>query len=146
MQHACRDLGIYPDLSLTFTLGTTLSHAGMIIAINHGRRLIQEHIAEGEGDLPAVSRPHQEYPIVDHRTGLIIVVRPVRKLIGQEEFTFNQLDAALYLLLQCVLQRGYRDEIWAYVFWQEKVVGYIILRRSLIPGYLGNMTSDVSAS
>ncbi|KAL8908715.1 MAG: hypothetical protein Q9207_000683, partial [Kuettlingeria erythrocarpa] len=113
MQHTCRDLGLYPDLFLTFTLGTVLSRAGMIIAITHARRLIQEHIAEGEGDSPAVSRPRQEYPIQDGRTGLIIIVRPVRQLFRQEEFTFNRLDAALYLLLQCVLQNAYRDEIWA---------------------------------
>lgn len=77
-------------------------------------------------------------------TGLIIVARPAHKLLWREEFTFNQLAAALDLLLQCVLQRGYRDEMWAYVYQGEKHIGYLVLRKAFLYGDWRNKTSDVS--
>lgn len=61
----------------------------------------------------------------------------------QEIFAINQILQALNLSQECAPQRGYSEEMWAYVFSGCKQRGYISIVFH-IRGNKGSGTSDVS--
>ncbi|KAI4114537.1 MAG: hypothetical protein LQ338_007994 [Usnochroma carphineum] len=140
-EHFCRDLGAYPDLNLTFSWGNTLSRKALGGLIFASRRTLSLIIRDGHGDRPLPAVREGRFIVPSH--GLALVASPYRL----ERFTYQQIYDCVVLLQRCGLDRGYRDEMWAYVFAEAKMIGSISLQMGSMPiGEKGNTTSQVATS
>lgn len=84
-------------------------------------RIVQVIVRDGHGDeyLPL----HAGSVLVPYH-GLLLAARPYQN----EHFTYKQILDAIDLLRLCGLDRGYREEMWAYCFLGPKRIGEISIQ------------------
>ncbi|KAL8990435.1 MAG: hypothetical protein Q9177_000903 [Variospora cf. flavescens] len=104
-------------MHLTFSWGTTVSRSALVSLVHTSKRTLDTIIRDGHSAWALA--PGFGYFIVP-KHGLLLVARPYQ----EEDFTYQQIYEAVDLLQLCGPDRGFRDEMWAYVFVEEARVGY----------------------
>ncbi|KAL8916807.1 MAG: hypothetical protein Q9172_006106 [Xanthocarpia lactea] len=115
--HTCRYDHLY-DVYLTFTWGYELPGVAMGTIFNFAKRNLQEAI-----------RLHGHFltdTVVQHRAGLTIKARGFK----DHWFNVDQILAAVDLLRLCGFDKGFRNEMWAYIFnAQNRRIAYISIQK-----------------
>ncbi|KAI4166665.1 MAG: hypothetical protein LQ348_007780 [Seirophora lacunosa] len=125
-EETCSIPALYPDLYLTFTWGTTISRSALAAALHSSIRTLRLIIRDGHAARHLA--PHIGSFLVPYR-GLVLVARPY----GEAVFTYRQICEAVELLQRCGPGRGYRDEMWAYVYGKGERVGDISIQMGRRP-------------
>ncbi|KAL8646698.1 MAG: hypothetical protein Q9210_005986 [Variospora velana] len=125
-ERTCRITGLYPNMHLTFSWGTTISRSALASLVYTSRRSLGAIIRDGYGTR-ALAPYIGNFIVPKH--GLVLVARPYQEV----RFTYQQIYEAVDLLQLCGPDRGYRDEMWAYVLVEEAMVGYVSIQMSRSP-------------
>ncbi|KAL8965634.1 MAG: hypothetical protein Q9197_006411 [Variospora fuerteventurae] len=125
-ERTCRNTGLYPNMHLTFSWGTTVSRSALVSLVYTSKRTLGTIIRDGHGAWALA--PGFGYFIVP-KHGLLLVARPYQ----EKDFTYQQIYEAVDLLQLCGPDRGFRDEMWAYVFVEEARVGYVSIQMGWRP-------------
>ncbi|KAL8655570.1 MAG: hypothetical protein Q9226_002995 [Calogaya cf. arnoldii] len=119
--HLCHVSALY-GIHLTFSWGTTLSRAGIGALLNTSKRTFRIIINQGRGD---ESIPAPWDSIVIPYQGLELTACQV----DSDALTYRQVYQATDLLQLCGYDRGYRDEMWAYIWLGERQIGTISIQK-----------------
>ncbi|KAL8679991.1 MAG: hypothetical protein Q9186_003757 [Xanthomendoza sp. 1 TL-2023] len=131
-EYFCRNSGISANINLTFTFWSPLSRGSARIAIAGTKRILRERIAAGHGDrsLPGIPTYVISY---QYRTRIAVTIRHVQSW-GIQYALFNAKQAlqALELLEYCGVEREIYEEMWACVFEDGRLIGYIWMELLLV--------------
>lgn len=74
--------------------------------------------------------------------GLVLDVRPFNNRV----LTYDRIFMAVELLQRCGYDKGFREEMWAYIFTPQGRVGLITMSMGRRPDELGTTGANVSIS
>lgn len=119
-EHLCRVPALY-GIHLTFTWGMTISRAAIGALLNTSRRTLRIIINQGRGEEHI---PAPWVSIVIPYVGLELAASSAEN----EFLTYRQVYEATDLLQLCGYDRGFRDEMWAYIWLDVRRIGAISIQ------------------
>ncbi|KAL8743646.1 MAG: hypothetical protein Q9184_008088 [Pyrenodesmia sp. 2 TL-2023] len=135
-EHLCRNPSLSPHVHLTFSFGTTISRTALLALIFATKRTLRNIINDGHGARPLL--PYVGNLVVPY-LGLVFVARPHK----DARFTYQEISAAVDLVQWCIVDRGKREEIWAYVFVRGERVGEVSVQMGGWPDGEGSAREEV---